>query len=180
MAQLIYRLWANNNKDLMIMPANLPLDDAAVRNKCLDFLPQGWDAVIDQDIDGEHSRPADLDKLPLFGKIQAGRRLTRTLFLGSAPASAGKMTKGLAVEHILLGVAQPEQILGHYKDALKQLLDKLNYINHEDKRYWFDITPNLRREMETRKHRFKDKEAIVPLLKTELNQMRLNMCFEVF
>ena len=164
LAQIIHRLWKDGNSDLMIMPGSIPLYDATVRNKCLDFLPQGWDPVIDQDIDGEHSRPAELDKQPLFGKIQAGRRLARAVFLGSAPGSAGKMTKGMELEHILLGVVQPEQTVGHYKDALKHLLDKLNYINHENNRFWFDITPNLRREMETRKQRFTEHDDVIPLL----------------
>jgi predicted AAA+ superfamily ATPase len=171
MAQIVHRLWKDGNADLMIMPGNLPLYDATVRNKCLDFLPQGWDPVIDQDIDGEHSRPAELDRQPIFGKIQAGRRLGRTLFLGSAPGSAGKMIKGLDLTHILLGVAQPEQTIGHYKDALKHLLDKLNYINHENNRFWFDITPNLRREMETRKQRFNEQDDVLPLLKDRLNRV---------
>ena len=164
LAQIIHRLWKDGNSDLMIIPGSIPLYDATVRNKCLDFLPQGWDPVIDQDIDGEYSRPAELDKQPLFGKIQAGRRLARAVFLGSAPGSAGKMTKGMELEHILLGVVQPEQTVGHYKDALKHLLDKLNYINHENNRFWFDITPNLRREMETRKQRFTEHDDVIPLL----------------
>ena len=164
LAQIIHRLWKDGNSDLMIMPGSIPLYDSTVRNKCLDFLPQGWDPVIDQDIDGDHSRPAELDKQPLFGKIQAGRRLARAVFLGSAPGSAGKMTKGMELEHILLGVVQPEQTVGHYKDALKHLLDKLNYINHENNRFWFDITPNLRREMETRKQRFTEHDDVIPLL----------------
>jgi predicted AAA+ superfamily ATPase len=171
MAQIVHRLWKDGNTDLMIMPGNLPLYDATVRNKCLDFLPQGWDPVIDQDIDSENSRPAEVDRQPIFGKIQAGRRLARTLFLGSAPGSAGKMIKGIDLTHILLGVAQPDQIIGHYKDALKHLLDKLNYINHENSRFWFDITPNLRREMETRKLRFSEHEDVQPLVAEQIQRI---------
>lgn len=171
LAQIVHRLWKDGNSDLMIMPGSVPLYDATVRNKCLDFLPQGWDPVIDQDIDGEHSRPADLDRQPLFGKIQAARRLTRTIFLGSAPGSAGRMVKGIELEHILLGVAQPKQAIGHYKDALKRLLDKLNYINHEHNRFWFGLIPNLRREMETRKQRFTDRDDVTPLLKERVNRV---------
>lgn len=78
------------------------------------------------------------------------------------------MIKGLDLTHILLGVAKPEQTIGHYKDALKHLLDKLNYINHENNRFWFDITPNLRREMETRKQRFNEQDDVLPLLKDRL------------
>jgi predicted AAA+ superfamily ATPase len=171
LAQVVHRVWKDGNSDAMIMPGSLPLYDATVRNKCLDFLPQGWDPVIDQDIDGEHSKPADIDHQPIFGKIQAGRRTARTIFLGSAPGSAGKMVKGLELERILLGVSQPGQSLGHYKDALKRLVDRLNYINVENNRFWFDITPNLRREMEARKQRFNLKDDVIPLLRSRVNQV---------
>jgi predicted AAA+ superfamily ATPase len=171
LAQVVHRLWKDGNSDYMIMPGNLPLYDATVRNKCLDFLPQGWDPVIDQDIDGEHSKPAEIDHQPIFGKIQAGRRTARTIFLGSAPGSAGKMVKGVELGRVLLGVSQPGQSLGHYKDALKRLVDRLNYINVENSRFWFDITPNLRREMEARKQRFTLKDDVVPLLRTRVSQV---------
>ena len=127
--------------------------------------------MIDQDIDGEHSRPAELDKQPLFGKIQAGRRTARAIFLGSAPGSAGKMVKGIELADILLGVVQPGQAIGHYKDALKQLVNRLNYINFENNRFWFDITPNLRREMETRKQRFTYQDDVLPLLRARVGQV---------
>jgi predicted AAA+ superfamily ATPase len=171
LAQVVHRLWKDGNSDAMIMPGNLPLYDATVRNKCLDFLPQGWDPVIDQDIDGEHSRPADIDRQPIFGKIQAGRRTARAIFLGSAPGSAGKMVKGIELADILLGVVQPGQALGHYKDALKQLVNRLNYINVENNRFWFDITPNLRREMESRKQRFTYTDDVLPLLRQRVSQV---------
>ena len=171
LAQVIHRLWKDGNSDLMILPGCLPLYDSTVRNKCLDYLPQGWDSVIDQDIDSEHSRPAELDKQPIFGKIQAARRLARAVFLGSAPGSAERMVKGTALEDILLGVAQPGQAVGHYKDALKRLMDSLNYINHENNRFWFDITPNLRREMENRKQRFNDREEVMPLIRDRTTRL---------
>lgn len=57
LAQVVHRLWKDGNADGMILPGALPLHDTGVRNKCLDYLPQGWDPVIDQDIDGEFSRP---------------------------------------------------------------------------------------------------------------------------
>lgn len=171
LAQVVHRLWKDGNSDAMIMPGNLPLYDATVRNKCLDFLPQGWDPVIDQDIDGDYSRPADVDRQPIFGKIQAGRRTARTIFLGSAPGSSAKRVKGIELERVLLGVAQPGQSLGHYKDALKRLADRLNYINVENNRFWLDITPNLRREMEGRKQRFNHRDDVLPLLRTRVSQV---------
>ena len=165
LAQVVHRLWKDGNADAMILPGALPLYDAQVRNKCLDHLPQGWDPVIDQDIDGEHSRPAFIEsKEPLFGKIQGARRLARAIFLGSAPG-AGRSGPGLPLDHLLLGVVQPGQTLGHYKDALRRLRDQLNYLNLDRDRYWFDTRPNLRREMESRRQRFSEKDDVVPMLR---------------
>jgi hypothetical protein len=65
----------------------------------------------------------------------------------------------------LLGVVQPGQQLGLYKDALRAMGDRLQYLNSANNRYWFDTRPNLRREMEERKRRFKDKEDVFPFIR---------------
>ncbi len=41
----------------------------------------------------------------------------------------------------------------------------------DDGRYWFDVTPNLRREMEERKARFSDSEDIFPEIQARLNRI---------
>ncbi|MBN1449251.1 MAG: ATP-binding protein [Bacteroidetes bacterium] len=171
MALVIHRLWKDGNADPLIMPGNLPLTDTGVRNKCIDHLPQGWDPVIDQDIDGEHSRPAYIESRDArFGQVQAARRVTRTIFLGSAPGTRSNR-KGLELPDLLLGVAQPDQSLGLYKDVLKRLVDQCNYINVEQNSYWFGTKPNLRREMESRKKRFTDADDVFPLLQQRLGKL---------
>lgn len=165
-AQLIHRLWKDGNADALIMPGNLALFDANVRNKCLDYLQNGWEPVIEQDVDGESSRPAHIEsKDSRFGQIQAARRVTRAIFLGSAPGTGAKLVRGVQLDDILLGVAQPGQTMGHYKDVVARLRDQLNYLNAENNRYWFDITPNLRQEMDGRKQRFSDQEDVIPLMR---------------
>ena len=171
MALIIHRLWKDGNADPLIMPGNLPLADAGVRNKSLDHLPQGWEPVIDQDIDGEQSRPAYIESQEArFGQVQAARRVTRTIFLGSAPAMKNTK-KGLELPDLLLGVAHPDQPLGLYKDVLKRLSDQCNYINVEQNSYWFGTKPNLRREMESRKKRFRDDDDVFPLLQQRLGKL---------
>ena len=88
MARVIYRLWQDDNKDLMIMPGSLPLHDGERRNELIYYLPAGWDPVIERDIDGDRAETTELEnKEPRFGQLNAARRVARTLFLGSAPAS---------------------------------------------------------------------------------------------
>lgn len=44
MAIVIHRLWVADNRDALIMPGSLPLDDSNVRGKSIHYLPQGWGA----------------------------------------------------------------------------------------------------------------------------------------
>jgi len=165
MAKVIFRLWKDDNKDLLIMPGSLPLHDGSSRNELTYYLPAGWDAVIEKDIDGDRAETTDLEnREPRFGQVNAARRVARTLFLGSAPSSvAGKAgIRGLDRARVLLGCIQPGQTTAIYADALNRLADRLHYLNSSgDKaqdatRFWFDTRANLRREMEDRKRRFDD------------------------
>ena len=165
MAKVIYRLWKDDNKDFMILPGSLPLHDGGSRNELTYYLPAGWDAVVEKDIDGDRAETTELEsKEPRFGQVNAARRVARTLFLGSAPSSvAGKSgIRGLDRARILLGCLQPGQSSATYIDALNRLADRLHYLNstgdkaQEATRFWFDTRANLRREMEDRKRRFND------------------------
>ncbi len=64
------------------------------------------------DIDGHDTR---------FGSVQAARRVARTVFLGSAPSNAAQAVRGIRVEGILLGAAQPGQAVGTHEDVIKRL-----------------------------------------------------------
>ena len=170
MAKVIYRLWKDQNPDCMILPGSLPLYDGDVRNELTYYLPAGWDAVIEKDIDGERAETSALEtKEPRFGAVNAARRVARTLFLGSAPASAGVKTtgiRGLDRGDVLLGCLQPGQSAALYADALQRLSDRLHYLNasgdhtQDATHYWFDTRANLRREMEDRKGRFSEGQEV--------------------
>ena len=169
MAKVIYRLWQDNNNDLMILPGSLPLYDGSARNELIYYLGPGWDPVMDRDIDGERAETTKLEtKEPRFGSVQAARRVARTVFLSSAPSSVNAKPgiRGIDRGRVLLGCLQPGQTSSLYSDALNRLADQLHYLNSSgDKtqdatRYWFDTRANLRREMEERKKRFEDKNEV--------------------
>lgn len=162
MARTIYRLWQDQNQDLMILPGSLPLADSGARDELLYYLPPGWDAVVESDIDGERAEATDIDRRePRFGAVMAARRVARTLFFGSAPSSAGgqKGTRGVDRARVLLGCVQPGQPAAAFSDALNRLCDRLHYLGssgdkqQDTTRFWFDTRANLRREMEDRKGR---------------------------
>ncbi len=172
MAIVIHRLWNSNDKDPLIMPGSVPLDDAVVRNKSIHYLPNGWEPVIEREIDGPRSAAMDIDGHDTrFGSVQAARRVARTIFLGSAPSNAAQTVRGIRVDGILLGVSQPGQAVGTYEDVIKRLRDRLHYLYGENDSYWFDTRPNLRREMESRKANLKDADDVLPLLRDRVGRV---------
>ena len=171
MAKVVHRLWKDGNNDLLIMPGSLPLYDADVRNEAIYYLPQGWDPVLEKDIDGERAETWDLEnKDTRLGSVHACRRVARTVFLGSAPTTPNQMVRGIELEQIVLGTAQPGQQTGLYKDAVRRLVERLHYLNTANDRFWFDTRPNLRREMEERKRRFNDTEDVFPAIRDRIQK----------
>src|SRR5581483_11560606 len=179
MAKAIYRLWNSGNQDLSILPGSVPLDDGSTRNEFTYYLPAGWDAVIERDIDGDRAETTELEKRePRFGQVSAARRVARTVFLGSAPSSVATKPgiRGVDRARVLLGCLQPGQPSSVYSDALNRLADRLHYLNssgdkaQEATRFWFDTRANLRREMEDRKRRFEDKTEVGTAIAKALKQ----------
>jgi hypothetical protein len=103
-----------------------------------------------------------------FGIIHAARRVSRTIFLGSAPTTSGQRIRGINAEHIRLGCTQPGQSSGIYDDALRRLNDQLYYLYSGNDRYWYDIQTNLRREAEDRMSRFSKEDHLLPEISRRL------------
>lgn len=181
MAKVIYRLWKDQNADLFILPSSLPLYDGETRNELAYHLQPGWDAVVQKDIDGERAETTEMEtKDARFGAVQAARRVARTLFFGTAPASVStrqSLARGLERSRVLLGCMQPGQTGSLYSDVLNRLVDRLHYLNisgeksQETTRFWFDTRANLRREMEERKRRFHDKQEVLPKISETLQRL---------
>ena len=158
--------------------------DSDVQDELSYYLPQGWDPVIEKDIDGDRAETTELEgKEPRFGQVNAARRVARTLFLGSAPSSVATKPgiRGLDRGRVLLGCLQPGQTTAVYADALGRLADRLHYLNSSgDKtadatRFWFDTRANLRREMEDRKHRFDLKTDVRKKIEEVVRKLFLNV-----
>ena len=174
MAKVIYRLWKDGNNDPLLMPGSLPLYDADVRNEMVYYLPNGWDPVIERDIDGDRAETAALELQDTrLGSVQTCRRVARAIFLGSAPGSglmsSGVGIRGIEQQRIMLGTAIPGQQVGLFRDALRRITHSLHYINSADSRFWFDTRPNLRREMEERKRRYQ-RDVIFPVIRGKLQE----------
>lgn len=150
LAKVVHRLWVDDDKTLVILPASVPMDDGAVKSELTRYLHDQWEPIISQDIDGPDSRPMALDKqISSLGRYSAARRVARTLYVGTAPGSDSNQP-GIGSERVLLGSSQPGETLATFSDALRRLSDEGQNIHQDGNRYWVSSKPNLNRTAEAK------------------------------
>lgn len=154
MAAVIHELWMGNDGSAMIMPGSLPLDVSNVSYELTRHLhDDAWNAIVDSEVDGKKSVPYQKDKgNTRFGNSMAARRVTRTIFLGSAPTSRSQSVKGIEASRVRLGTVQPGENIATFNDALSTLQNSLAYLytNPSNDRFWYDTRPTLRKMVEDR------------------------------
>jgi hypothetical protein len=150
LAKVIHRLWESQDGGLLIMPASVPMDDHAVKSELTRYLPDVWEPIISQDVDGPNSMPLALDReVSHLGRYSACRRVARALYIGTAPGSESD-TPGVGTERIRLGCAQPGEMVATFGDALRRVSEKGLYVHQDGNRYWLSTRPNLNRTAEDR------------------------------
>ncbi len=121
MAAAIGSLWENGDRSPLILPGNLPLDDARVRHELSRCLPEQWEHTIETEIDGPEAMPRQIDNdVAEFTRAAACQRVARAVFLGSAPTSPSG-NAGLDNRRIKLACAMPNEKPALFGDALFRL-----------------------------------------------------------
>jgi hypothetical protein len=158
LAGVVQALWQDDDRSALIQPATIPFSATPVREEVLRYLPSGFSAVLDADIEGPGSKAVLIDAgNPRFGRTNAARSLARAILLGSAP---GRQNPGLEDVRVLLGAAVPGESVSAYRDALGRLQDHLEYLHSAGKRYWFELRPNLNRTVADRVSRLTIEDAL--------------------
>lgn len=145
MAKVIQSLWERDDRNPLILPATLPLDDPMVQSELTRYLEDNWTPIIERDIDGPNALPLEIDSNnPLFGRHSAARRVARTIFLGSAPL-VGAANRGIDERHIKLGCVQPGESVATFGDALRRMTDQATFLYMDGHRYWYSTQPSVNR-----------------------------------
>lgn len=168
MAAVIFELWNNGDASSMILPGSIPLDAPKVRDELTKHLPQGWASIIHSEIDGQDSAAFMNDSRDLrFNNLMANRRLTRDLFLATAPNVAGQVNRGISKNEIHLGVVQPKEETYVFDDALNKLRKELSYLYSDDSenQYWFDTRPSLNKTAKERSVRISLDAAYLEIIR---------------
>ena len=150
MAAVIHSLWERQDANLLIMPATIPIDDPSVQFELTRYLEDQWVPVIERDVDGPHSLPLEIDRENSnLGRYSACRRVSRTIYLGSAPTSK-VANRGIDDKRVKLGCVQPGESVATFGDALRRLTDRATYLYVDGTRYWYSTQPSVTRLAEDR------------------------------
>lgn len=150
MAAVIHSLWEKGDRNPLIMPANIPIDDPRVQFELTRYLSDNWVPVIEKDVDGPNALPLRLDgDVPNLGKFAATRRVARTIYLGSAP-TATAANRGIEDRHVKLGCVMPGESPALFGDALRRLATAATYLYQDGPRYWYSTQPTVTKLAEDR------------------------------
>ncbi|MHB8448967.1 MAG: Swt1 family HEPN domain-containing protein [Mycobacteriales bacterium] len=145
MSAVVHALWAAGDAGPMIMPGSVPLDQPLVTSELTQYLPDAWKPIVDTDVDGEGSTPAQIDsERPTFGARSITRRIARTIFIGAAP-TLHTAHKGIERQNVWLGVAVPGDTVGHFGSSVEVLGQRATYLYVDNGRYWYDTQASVTR-----------------------------------
>ena len=150
MATVIHSLWEKGDRNPLILPSMIPIDDPRVQFELTRYLSDNWVPVINKDVDGPGSLPLRMDgEVPNLGKYHACRRVARTIYLGSAP-TATAAHRGLEDRQVKLGCVMPGEPTAVFADALRRLAASATYLYQDGPRAWYSTQPTVTKLAEDR------------------------------
>ena len=169
MAAVIHSLWEKGDRNPLILPANIAIDDPRVQFELTRYLADNWVPVLEKDVDGPSSLPLRLDgEVPNLGKFAASRRVARAIYLGSAP-TADAAQRGIEDRRVKLGCVMPGESPAVFGDALRRLAGAATYLYQDGPRYWYSTQPTVTKLAEDRAEQLKrDPDKVVQELGSRL------------
>lgn len=150
MAAVIHSLWEKGDRNPLILPSTIPIDDSRVQFELTRYLSDNWVPIIARDVDGSNSLPLQIDsQVTNLGKLNATRRVARTIYLGSAPTSDAAQ-RGLEDRRVRLGCVMPGESPQVFGDAVRRLAASATYLYQDGARYWYSTQPTVTKLAEDR------------------------------
>jgi predicted AAA+ superfamily ATPase len=169
MAAVIHSLWEKGDRNPLILPSTVPIDDPRVQSELTRYLSDNWAPILEKDVDGPNSLPLRIDaEQPNLGKLNATRRVARTIYLGSAPTAAAAH-RGLEDRRIKLGCVMPGESAAVFGDALRRLAAAATYLYQDGSRFWYATQPTVTKLAEDRAEQLK-RDPIPDSVSKELEQ----------
>ena len=155
MASVIHSLWEKGDRNPLILPGNVAIDDNRVQSELTRYLPDNWVPVIEKDVDGPNSLSLKIDsEQPNLGKFSACRRVARTIYMGSAPTTAAAH-KGIEDRQVKLGCVMPGESPAVFGDALRRMASSATYLYQDGRHYWYSTQPTVTKLADDRAEQLK-------------------------
>lgn len=128
MAAVIHELWMGSDASAMIMPGSLSLDVPNVRDELIRYLPEGWNSIVNTEIDGKNSVPYQKDQSnQRYGRInQMVASIVSAMVHDPRFVDAIKEKIGSAVD-----TSELEQQADAIKAQLRQRLSTKSRLEHQ-------------------------------------------------
>lgn len=162
MAAVIHSLWERGDRNPLILPCNVAIDEPRVQFELTRYLSDNWVPVIEKDVDGPNSLPLRIDgEVPNLGKFSACRRVSRAIYMGSAP-TATAANRGIEDRRVKLGCVMPGESPAVFGDALRRMTTAATYLYADAARYWYSTQPTVTKLAEDRAEQLKsDPDRVV-------------------
>lgn len=155
MASVIHSLWEKGDRNPLILPAHVSIDDQRVQSELTRYLPDNWVPIIERDVDGPNALPLKIDsEQPNLGKFSACRKVARAIYMGSAPITTGAH-KGIEDRHVKLGCVMPGESPAVFGDALRRMASAATYLYQDGSHYWYSTQPTVTKLAEDRAEQLK-------------------------
>ena len=150
MSSVIHSLWEKGDRNPIILPSTVPIDDARVQFELTRYLSDQWPPIIERDVDGPNSTPMKIDaEVSNLGQLHATRRVARTIYLGSAPLTGGAH-RGIEDRRVKLGCVMPGESPAIFGDAFRRLAATATYLYQDGSRFWYSTQPTVTKMAEDR------------------------------
>jgi predicted AAA+ superfamily ATPase len=150
MAAVIHSLWEKGDRNPLILPASIPIDDPRVQSELTRYLSDNWTPIIEKDVDGPGALPLRIDgEVPNLGKYHACRRAARTIYMGSAPTSTAAH-RGIDDRRVKLGCVMPGESPSLFGDALRRMSGAATFLYQDGTRYWYSTQATVTKVAEDR------------------------------
>ena len=150
MAAVIHSLWEKGDRNPLILPSTVPIDDPRVEPELTRYLSDNWRPIIQTDVDGPGSLPLKIDgEVTNLGKLRATCRAARTIYLGSAPTSSAT-NRGIEDRRVKLGCVMPGESPQVCGDAIRRLAAAATFLYQDGSRYWYSTQPTVTKLAEDR------------------------------
>ena len=171
MASVIHSLWEKGDRNPLILPSMIPIDDSRVQFELTRYLSENWVPIIEGDVDGPNSLPLRIDgEITNLGKLRATCRVARTIYLGSAP-TVGATQQGIEDRRVKLGCVMPGESPQVFGDAIRRLAAQATFLYQDGPRYWYSTQPTVTKLADDRAHQLeRDPDKLHAELKRRLEK----------